>query len=145
MTQQIIITSNEHAVILAANLIQIAECSGLEIIITIPPKNKETPRTAKGCANQKARSWLNHKRKDFAWLQTHITQHPNGLARLSNQYVAVYDQRIVSIGCSKELVSIVAAASLHVSPDHLLVVPVPVIGTESEDEWLQVKQELGIV
>lgn len=144
MAKRLVVASNEQAVILATHLIEIAQQSGLEITITIPPQNKKSGIPPEDVSYQGDRSLMEHKRADFAWLQTHVTQFPEELARLRNHYVAVFNKRIVSIGDSKELVLIGAAASLHVMPDEILVIPVQVVGTESEDDWLQVKRDLGI-
>lgn len=144
MAKQSVIASNEQAVLLATNLIEIAQCGGLEITITIPPKNHETPLAA-DTTDQDQHSYKGQKRSDFAWLQARVTQRPDELVRLRNHYVAVYDKRIVSIGDSKELVLVGAAASLNVLPDAILVVPVQVFGSESEEEWLNLQRELGIV
>lgn len=143
MAKQKVIASNEQAVLLATRLIQTAQFNGLEITITIPPQNN-TAQDASPVCYEGDRSLIEHKREDLAWLQAHVTQFPDELARLCNHYVAVFNKRIVSIGDSKELVMIGAAASLNVLPDEILIVPVQVIGTESEDDWLHVKRDLGI-
>ena len=143
MAKQMVIASNEQAVLLATQLIQTAQSNGLEITITIPPQNKESEHSS-GVSYEGDRSLIEHKREDLAWLQAHVTQFPDELARLRNHYVAVFNKRIVSIGDSQELVLLGAAASLRVMVDEILIVPVQVIGTESEDDWLQVKRDLGI-
>ena len=136
-----IIATNEQAVLLATSLMDIAQQTGLEITITIPP---QTEPSAEVETERHDRTILENKRIDLAWLEARLTQYPNEMARLRNHYVAVFNKQVVSIGHNEELVLLGAAASLDVMPDEILVVPVQVDGTDSDEHWLNVKRRLEI-
>ncbi|KKT92579.1 MAG: hypothetical protein A3E37_00930 [Candidatus Andersenbacteria bacterium RIFCSPHIGHO2_12_FULL_46_9] len=140
---------NEQMLILANRLLELGNRTGVQITITIPPQALKPPRDAKpkpapDVPEEDGYSIVNDKRENFVWLQTFLTQYPDQLARLGGHYVAVYNKRIISIGCSKETVRGGAADSLKVSPHSILVLPVQVTGPDSDDEWQQVQIDLGI-
>jgi hypothetical protein len=140
---------NEQMLSLANRLLELGNRTGVQITITIPPQALKPLCDAKTKAapdipEEDDCSIVNAKRENFTWLQTFLTKYPDQLARLGGHYVAVYNKRIVSIGCSKEFVRCGAADSLKVPPLSILVLPIKVTGPDSDDEWQQVKMELGI-
>ncbi len=83
-----------------------------------------------------------HMRDDFAWFQAFLNEYPDQGARLRGNYVAIVDERIISVGTDQDLTRLGAAKKLGVESSHVLVVPVQV--PESEEYWENVKAELGI-
>jgi hypothetical protein len=143
------VADNEQMLMLANRLLELGNCNGVQITITVPPQALKTllaakPNPAPDIPEEDDCSMVNAKRENFSWLQTFLTQYPDQLVRLGGHYVAVYDKRIISIGCSKESVRSGAAASLKVPPLSILVLPIQVTGPDADDEWQQVKMELGI-
>lgn len=140
---------NEQMLLLANRLLELSNRNGVQITITIPPQGLKPlcdakTKSAPDIPAEDDCSIVNAKRGNFTWLQTFLTQYPDQLARLGGHYVAVYNKRIISIGCSKESVRSGAADSLKVPPLSILVLPIKVSGPDSDEEWHQVQMELGI-
>lgn len=131
---------------LCTALITLAEESGLQINITIPPHGG-TISAAKQPAVLKEpteEAIKDRKKKDLTWLHSHLTQQSGELMRLGGHYVAVYKRKIISLGDNSKLVRLSAAESVHVTPQEILVVPIEVRSSDAEDDWQQVQFELGL-
>ncbi len=136
----------DKVVRLCTALISLAEEYGLQINITIPPHGRVSSAARKPVARKRPteEAIRRRKKKDLAWLQSHLTQHSDELMRLSGQYVAVHQERVVSIGGHEGLARLSAAESAHVTPQEILVVPIAVRSPDAEGDWEQIQFELGL-
>lgn len=137
-------TSTEKMVKLCTALIALAEESGLQINITIPPLGRTTSTTEQPAVLEEPTEdeIKKRKKKDLAWLHSHLTQQSGEFMRLSGHYVAVYNKKVVSIGDNNKLVRLSAAESVNVTPQEILVVPIEVRSSDADDDWLQVQHDL---
>ena len=135
----------DKVVRLCTALIALAEESGLQINITVPPLKTTGANALSPPGPEPTEKEIKKRKKgDLSWLHSRLTQQSSELMRLGGHYVAVYDEKIISIGDNSKLVRLSAAESVNVTPQEILVVPIEVRGPDAADDWQQVQYELGL-
>jgi hypothetical protein len=113
---------------------------GIAIHFTVP---ESTPKPGIE-EDQDDEQIYTQQRDDLTWLQSKIGQVDGSYPRLAGNYVAVHQQRIVAVSEMEEIARACAAVALSLDPAKILVVPVCVRDTESDDRWLEIKNKLGL-
>lgn len=80
------------------------------------------------------------QRLDLAWLLAH----PDLVELHQGNYVGVWHETIVGIGPSPQLILAAAKCKRGVVVDEVLVVPVRVSGSDSEELWIEIQAMMEV-
>jgi len=87
---------------------------------------------------------LERHRREFIWLQGEIATADGSYPKFAGNYVAVYGERLIAISEDERTARAIAGARLKMDPKKILVVPICIPGSDSEENWRAIKGRLGI-
>jgi hypothetical protein len=122
------------------SLTTLAQELGLTIHVTVPPSTPVSDAQQIGDDEQLHQQHC----RDLIWLQRKYKAPDGSYPKLAGNYVAVYNEQIIAMSDTEIIARAGAAKELSLDPDRILVVPICVKDSESQDRWENIKRQLRI-